>query len=57
MKNNKLMKLFLSFLMVLTITYTNTNLITKLDLHNYDSQVELLSDDGEDSPIGNWQKK
>ena len=57
MKNNKLMKLFLSLLMILTLTCTNTNLTTKLDLHNYDSQVELFSDDGENSPYGDWYKK
>lgn len=50
MKNNKLMKLFLSFLMVLTITCTNANLITKLDLHNYDSHVELFAENGNNSP-------
>lgn len=51
MKNNRLMKLFLSFLMVLTITCTNANLITGLNLDNYDSQVELLAEDEEDSPL------
>ena len=50
MKNNKLMKLFLSFLMVLTLTCTNVNLITDLNLDNYDSQVELFAEDGEKSP-------
>lgn len=55
MKNNKLMKLFLSFLVVLTITCTNANLITELTLDNYDSQVELFNeDDGEDSPFINY---
>lgn len=49
MKNNKLMKLFLSILMVLTITCTNRNLITEFNLDNYDSQVELFAED-EDSP-------
>lgn len=55
MKKNKLMKLFLSFLVVLTITCTNANLITELTLDNYDSQVELFNeDDGEDSPFINY---
>lgn len=51
MKNNKLMKLFLSFLMVLTISCTNANLITWLTSDNYDSQVELFNEDGEKSPF------
>ena len=51
MKNNKLMKLFLSFLMVLTISCTNANLFTELALGNYDSQVELFNEDGEKSPF------
>ncbi len=51
MKNNRLMKLFLSFLMVLTITCTNANLITGLTSDNYDSQVELFNEDGEKSPF------
>lgn len=53
MKNNKLMKLFLSFLMVLTISCTNANLFTELALGNYDSQVELFNEDedGDSSPF------
>lgn len=51
MKNNKLMQLFLSFLMVLTITCTNANLITGYDFENYDSQLELFAEDGETSPF------
>ena len=56
MKNNRLMKLFLSILMVLTITCTNANLITELNLDNYDSKVELFVTD-DDSPIDNWEKQ
>lgn len=60
MKNNKLMKLFLSFLMVLTISCTNANLITEVTLDNYDSQVEFFNqnqnknEDGEKSPLINY---
>lgn len=51
MKSNKPMKLFLSFLIVLTITCTNANFITGLTSENYDSQVELFNEDGEKSPF------
>lgn len=51
MKNNKLTKLFLSFLIVLTITCINANLFSELDLDNYDSQIELFVEDGENSPL------
>lgn len=59
MKNNKLMKLFLSLLMVLTISCTNANLITELTLDNYDSQVELFAEDnnGENSPLNPLHKQ
>ena len=53
MKNNKLMKLFLSLLIALNITCANANLITEFDLGNYDSQIELLEEDGEESPFIN----
>lgn len=56
MKNNKLMKLFLSFLIVLTITSTNANIISGINF-SYDSQVELLSEDGEESPVGEFRKR
>lgn len=49
MKNNKLMKLFLSFLIVLTITCTNANILSGIHL-NYNSQIELLSEDDEEDP-------
>ena len=45
MKSNKPMKLFLSFLIVLTITCTNANFITGLTSDNYDSQVELFNEE------------
>lgn len=50
MKKNNLLKIFLSLLITLTITCTNTNLIIGLELDNYDSQIELFVEDGEDSP-------
>ena len=50
MKKNNLLKIFLSLLITLTITCTNTNLIIGLELVNYDSQIELFVEDGEDSP-------
>lgn len=59
MKYNKLMKLFLSFLMVLTITCTNVNIFTEATLGNYDSQVELFAEDskGENSPLDPFLKQ
>lgn len=43
------MKLFLSFLIVLTITCTNANIISGINF-SYDSQIELFAEDGENSP-------
>lgn len=53
MKNNRLMKLFLSILMVLTITCTNANLILGFNLNNGDLKIELFAEDSnnENSPF------
>lgn len=51
MKNNKLMKLLLSFFMVLTITCTKTETILNTTSIHYDSQIEFLDDKLEASPF------
>lgn len=51
MKSNKLMKLLLSLLMVLTIACTNAEIISTATFSHYDSQIQLLREDFEDSPL------
>lgn len=57
MKNNKLMKLLLSFLMVLTIGCTNLTVISTTPAINNESHIQLLEDEPEDSILGNWKKQ
>ncbi len=57
MKSNKLMKLLLSLLMVLTIACTNAEIISTATFSNYDSQIQLLGDEPKDSIFGEWDKQ
>lgn len=57
MKNNKLMKLLLSFLMVLTIACTNLTVISTTPTINNESHIQLLEDEFEDSILDGCNKQ
>ena len=57
MKNNKLMKLLLSLLVVFTIGSSTTDILSRITTISYDSQIELLSEAPQTSPFDELEKQ
>lgn len=57
MKNKKITKLFLSLLVLLTISCTNGKLLQNPIHFNYDSQIQLCREEPEDSFFGEPERQ
>lgn len=57
MKSNKLMKFLLSLFIALCITSTNTETVSVATIMDYDSQIQLLGEEPEESPLGDLKKQ
>jgi len=57
MKSNKLMKFLLSLFIALCITCTNTETVSITTITDYDSQIQLLGEEPEESPLGDLEKQ
>lgn len=51
MKNNKFTKLLLSLLIALTISSVNTAIVYPTITASYDSQIQLLGEEPEETPF------